>query len=363
MDTLNIPNTDLNPSVLCLGTANIGVRNTEAEAHALFDAFVSHGGAFIDTARVYSNWIPGELNRSERIIGDWLAKRRDRDRLIIATKGGHFNLEDRIPRLSAEELETDLSGSLHKLQTDYIDLYWLHRDDINRPVAELLDILHAFQQAGKIRHYACSNWTPERIQEANACAQKKGYSGVLTLSKMPPDLVEAGIGLPQYDQEGRVLRTDYGDITLLNCYFPSGTTGDVRQEVKMNFLADFYEWVLELRKSRPNIIIVGDYNIAHNEIDIHDPKGNKKSSGFLPEERAWMDLWFANGFIDTFRYKYPERVGYSWWTFRANARANNKGWRIDYISVTAPLKDAIYDAGLLPEVVHSDHCGIWLVLK
>lgn len=194
-------------------------------------------------------------------------------------------------------------------------------------------------------------------------AQKKGYSGVLTLSKMQPDLVEAGIGLPQYDQEGRVLRTDFGDLTLLNCYFPSGTTGDIRQEVKMNFLADFYEWVLELRKSRPNIIIVGDYNIAHNEIDIHDPKGNKKSSGFLPEERAWMDLWFANGFIDTFRYKYPERVGYSWWTFRANARANNKGWRIDYISVTAPLKDAIHDAGLLPEVVHSDHCGIWLALE
>jgi exodeoxyribonuclease III len=193
-------------------------------------------------------------------------------------------------------------------------------------------------------------------------AQKKGYSGVLTLSKMQPDLVEAGIGLPQYDQEGRILRTDFGNLTLLNCYFPSGTTGDVRQEVKMNFLTDFYEWVLELRKSRPNIIIVGDYNIAHNEIDIHDPKGNKKSSGFLPEERAWMDLWFANGFIDTFRYKYPERVGYSWWTFRANARANNKGWRIDYISVTAPLKDTIHDAGLFPKIVHSDHCGVWLTL-
>lgn len=193
-------------------------------------------------------------------------------------------------------------------------------------------------------------------------AQKKGYSGVLTMSKISPDLAEAGIGLPHYDQEGRVLRTDFGDITLLNCYFPSGTTGDIRQTVKMNFLADFYDWVQALRKSRPNIIIVGDYNIAHNEIDIHDPKGNKKSSGFLPEERAWMDLWFDNGFIDTFRYKYPERIGYSWWTFRANARANNKGWRIDYISVSEPLKDSILDAGLLPEIVHSDHCGVWLAL-
>ena len=177
MNTPAIPNTDLHPSMLCFGTANIGVNNTESEAHALLDAFVAHGGNFIDTARVYSNWIPGESNRSERIIGDWLVKRRDRDRLIIATKGGHFELEDKIPRLSTRELEIDLAGSLGKLQTDCIDLYWLHRDDPNRSVAELLETLHTFQQAGKIRHYACSNWHPDRIRQANAYAREKGYTG------------------------------------------------------------------------------------------------------------------------------------------------------------------------------------------
>ncbi len=177
MNTLAIPNTDLHASMLCFGTESIGAKSTESEAHALLDTFVTHGGNFIDTARIYSNWFPGELNCSERIIGDWLANRRDRDRLIIATKGGHFDLKDRIPRLSTRELELDLAGSLAKLQTDCIDLYWLHRDDPNRTVAELLETLHTFQQAGKIRHYACSNWHPDRISQAIAYAREKGYTG------------------------------------------------------------------------------------------------------------------------------------------------------------------------------------------
>jgi exodeoxyribonuclease-3 len=134
--------------------------------------------------------------------------------------------------------------------------------------------------------------------------------------------------------EGRVLRADFGDITVLNCYFPSGTSGEIRQSVKMAFLADLYNWVDELRKERPNLIICGDYNIAHTEIDIHDPVRNKKSSGFLPEERAWMSKWFENGYTDAFRFKNPDLREYSWWTYRAGARGNNKGWRIDYISVS-----------------------------
>lgn len=194
-------------------------------------------------------------------------------------------------------------------------------------------------------------------------AEKKGYSGVLTLSRRPPDQVEAGMGVINYDREGRVLRTDFGKLTVLNCYFPSGTTGDVRQAVKMAFLDDFYSWVQELRLSRPNLVVLGDFNIAHTEQDIHDPKGNKNSSGFLPEERAWMDRWFADGFVDTFRHKYPHRVEYSWWSFRANARANNKGWRIDYLSVSESLRDRIHDAGHYPDAVHSDHCPVWLALE
>jgi exodeoxyribonuclease III len=191
-------------------------------------------------------------------------------------------------------------------------------------------------------------------------AQKKGYSGVATLSKQEPDLVVEGCGIEKYDAEGRILRTDFGDWTLLNCYFPSGTTGEIRQAVKMEFLDDFFLWVEELRRERPKLIVVGDYNIAHTEIDIHDPKGNKKSSGFLPEERQWMTKWFDNGFVDSFRYLNPGKVEYSWWTFRHNAREQNKGWRIDYQSVTDNLKDKLISARHINEAVHSDHCPVFL---
>ncbi len=191
-------------------------------------------------------------------------------------------------------------------------------------------------------------------------AEKKGYSGVGTLCKREPDNVVVGCGIEKYDREGRFLRTDFGDWSVLNCYFPSGTTGEERQAFKMDFLDDFSRWVAELKKERPRLIIVGDYNIAHTEQDIHDPKGNKKSSGFLPEERAWMTQWFASGFTDAFRHKHPDRIEYSWWTFRAGARGNNKGWRIDYQSVSDNLADRIADARQYTDVVHSDHCPVWM---
>lgn len=193
-------------------------------------------------------------------------------------------------------------------------------------------------------------------------AEKKGYSGVLTLSKQQPDQVVTGCGMDRYDLEGRILRTDFDDWTLLNCYFPSGTSGDVRQDFKMQFLDDFYQYIESLKKERSKLIIVGDYNIAHEAIDIHDPVRNKKSSGFLPEERAWMTKWFNNGFVDSFRYLNPEKVEYSWWSYRANARANNKGWRIDYESVTENLKDKLEEAFHLGEARHSDHCPVYLKL-
>jgi exodeoxyribonuclease III len=191
-------------------------------------------------------------------------------------------------------------------------------------------------------------------------AEKKGYSGVAIFSKREPDRVVIGCGMEQYDREGRVIRADFGDWSVLNCYFPSGTTGDERQGFKMQFLADFKRWITELRRERPNLIVVGDYNIAHTEQDIHDPKGNKNSSGFLPEEREWMTQWLADGFVDAFRLKNPGLQEYSWWTFRAGARGNNKGWRIDYQSVTATLQDKIVAARQLGDVVHSDHCPVWM---
>jgi exodeoxyribonuclease-3 len=193
-------------------------------------------------------------------------------------------------------------------------------------------------------------------------AEKKGYSGVATFSKKAPVQITSGIGHDLFDSEGRVLQTDYDDFTLLNCYFPSGTSGDIRQAVKMEFLEYFHQYAINLKKTHANLIILGDYNIAHTEQDIHDPKGNKNSSGFLPEERAWMTSWFDSGFKDSFRSLHPNLIEYSWWTYRAGARAKNKGWRIDYISVsdtlTGRLSKAHHDNG----AHHSDHCPVVLTL-
>lgn len=192
-------------------------------------------------------------------------------------------------------------------------------------------------------------------------AEKKGYSGVAVFTRnLRPDLVISGIGVPFFDGEGRVLRLDFGDWTLLNCYFPSGTSGEVRQTAKMQFLSDIFEYAQKLAKERPKLVVCGDYNIAHTEIDIHDPKGNKNSSGFLPEERAWLTKWLRSGFTDAFRFIHPEKIEYSWWTYRANARNNNKGWRIDYFSVSTALEKSIRDCRQINSAIHSDHCPVWM---
>ncbi len=193
-------------------------------------------------------------------------------------------------------------------------------------------------------------------------AQKKGYSGVCIFTRTEPDKVVAGMNMPRYDSEGRVLRADFGDLTIVDVYIPSGTTGDIRQEFKMEFLEDFLLWIQDLRKERPNLVICGDYNICHKPIDINHPERQIGVSGFLPEEREWMDRWEASGLVDTFRLfdKSPEK--YSWWSYRAGARANNAGWRIDYEWVTEPLQHRVYNARIFNEVVHSDHCpvGLWI---
>ena len=193
-------------------------------------------------------------------------------------------------------------------------------------------------------------------------AEKKGYSGVATLSKKKPSKVVVGCGIEKYDKEGRILRTDFGTLSILNCYFPSGTTGTVRQDFKFEFLDDFFPWIEELKKKRKKLIIVGDYNIAHTENDIHNPKSNKKSSGFLPEEREWLSKLFANGYTDSYRYLNAEKTEYSWWSYRAGARANNKGWRIDYQVVTDNLKKKLKSAHHIGEAKHSDHCPVYLEL-
>jgi len=189
-------------------------------------------------------------------------------------------------------------------------------------------------------------------------AKKKGYSGVAIFTKNEPDHVVAGTGIQKYDDEGRFLRLDLGDVSVVSVYHPSGSSGDERQAFKMKWLFDFQDYVTELRKTRPKLIISGDYNICHEAIDIHDPVRNSKISGFLPEEREWMTGFLNSGFIDSFRHLNKQPHNYSWWSYRANARANNKGWRIDYNMVTENMKEQIKRAAILPQAMHSDHCPV-----
>ena len=196
------------------------------------------------------------------------------------------------------------------------------------------------------------------------CAQKKGYSGVAILSKVKPDKVVCGNAIEQSDFEGRIIRADFGDTSVISVYFPSGTTGEVRQAYKYIWLDEFLDYLEQLKKTRKKIIVCGDYNIAHNEIDIHSPKTNKNTSGFLPKERAWFDAFLASGFVDGFRHINKEPHHYTWWSvMRPSTRLENKGWRIDYISVTENLKDSIVDAQIFPDVKHSDHCPVYVELK
>jgi len=194
-------------------------------------------------------------------------------------------------------------------------------------------------------------------------AVKKGYSGVAVFSKIKPDLVVKGCGIKKFDDEGRNLTIDIGDLSIMSAYFPSGTTGDERQAVKMEYLDDFYVYIHELEKKRNKLVVVGDYNICHKPIDIHNPITNADSSGFKPEERAWMEKYFNSGFIDTFRHFHKEPHQYSWWSFRANARANNKGWRIDYVTVTQNLEKNLMESAMYQDVKFSDHCPVYCKLK
>jgi exodeoxyribonuclease-3 len=189
-------------------------------------------------------------------------------------------------------------------------------------------------------------------------ATKKGYSGTGILSKRKPDAVVKGLGHELYDFEGRSIRLDFGDWTLISTYFPSGSSGDERQSVKMEFLDYYQNYIDALKKERPNLIVCGDFNICHRPIDIHNPISNAKSSGFLPEEREWMEQFLNSGFTDTFRHLNPEPHHYTWWSFRAGSRAKNLGWRIDYACVSAPLSEKLKRALILPDARHSDHCPV-----
>jgi exodeoxyribonuclease III len=233
-------------------------------------------------------------------------------------------------------------GFIDWLKTDPADIICIqetkaHRDNVD------------FQKINDLGYY--DYW---------CSAQKKGYSGVAVFTRIKPDRVETGHGHVESDDEGSILQLDFGKMRLINAYFPSGTSGDHRQSFKYVWLDKFLIFLKEVRKKHPHIILCGDYNIAHKAIDIHDPKGNKNSTGFLPEERAWMDKLFESGWIDVFRQFHPEPDRYSWWSQRfPTVRLNNKGWRIDYINVTEELRSSLKDAEIYPNVKHSDHCPVY----
>lgn len=189
-------------------------------------------------------------------------------------------------------------------------------------------------------------------------AIKKGYSGVAIFSRIKPETVVFGMNNPKYDAEGRVLEMQFKDFTLLSTYFPSGSSGEDRQAFKMEFLRDYGVYLKDKMKNQPRLIVSGDYNICHKPIDISHPERHTKDSGFLPDERAWMDQFVEMGFVDTFREFNQQGNNYSWWSYRAGARAKNLGWRIDYHMITQPLLPFLKSASILPHVMHSDHCPV-----
>jgi exodeoxyribonuclease-3 len=188
-------------------------------------------------------------------------------------------------------------------------------------------------------------------------ATKKGYSGVAILSKVKPNNIVFGTGIEHMDFEGRNLRVDFDVLSVMSLYLPSGTNID-RLSHKFMFMDDFQNYINELKKEIPNLVICGDYNICHKAIDIHDPIRNANVSGFLPQEREWLDQFMKNGFIDSFRFFNDQPDNYSWWSYRAGARGNNKGWRIDYCLVSETLKNKLKRAFILPDAKHSDHCPV-----
>lgn len=193
-------------------------------------------------------------------------------------------------------------------------------------------------------------------------AEKKGYSGVGIFSLQEPDQIVVGMGIDRYDREGRVLRADFGDLTVVCVYVPSGTTGGLRQEYKMDFLDAFLGYLNRLRQTRPNLIVCGDYNICHKPIDINHPERQIGVSGFLPEEREWLDQLEETGMVDSFRQFDPSPEKYSWWSYRFGARERNAGWRIDYHWVSPSVAERLTGAAILAEAYHSDHCPVSIEL-
>ena len=194
-------------------------------------------------------------------------------------------------------------------------------------------------------------------------ADRKGYSGVAIFTKKKPAAVHLGMGIERFDCEGRILRIEFKDFDLFSVYFPNGTSGEERLQYKMEFYDSFLDHCEELRAQGRELVITGDVNTAHKPIDLKNPKANQKNSGFLPEERAWVDKFIEHGYVDSFRAFNKDPDQYTWWSYRFNVRAKNVGWRIDYFFVTEGLMKKVKDSFITPEVMGSDHCPIGLDIR
>lgn len=193
--------------------------------------------------------------------------------------------------------------------------------------------------------------------------ERKGYSGVASYFRKEPLQVEKKLTVEEFDREGRVLISFHDNLLILNVYFPNGQMGEERLSYKLRFYEYLIELCEELKKAHPQLIICGDFNTAHQEIDLKNPKANEERSGFLPIERKMLDKFLSHGYVDAFRYLYPEKIQYSWWSYRSRARERNAGWRIDCFYVSEALIDRIIDCEILDHIMGSDHCPIALHIK
>ena len=193
--------------------------------------------------------------------------------------------------------------------------------------------------------------------------ERKGYGGVATFTREIPVHIDYDFSAPEFNTEGRVLITEYPEFTIFNVYFPNGKKDDARLKYKLDFYDAFLDFTEQLRHKGKKLIICGDYNTAHNEIDLARPRENTKVSGFLPIERAWMDRLVSLGYIDTFRHFSQEPEHYTWWDLKSGARARNVGWRLDYFFITENLLDSLSSAFIMSDVMGSDHCPVGIILK
>ncbi len=236
-------------------------------------------------------------------------------------------------------------GFIHWFEAQHADVICLQETKI-QPDQVPEDLLHP---AGYAAHWHS--------------AEKKGYSSLVTYSKQEPVSVRYGLGIKEFDCEGRVLITEFPRVTVINAYFPNSQRLGARLDYRLRFNKAVHRLMNKLRKQGAHVALCGDFNVAHQAIDLANPKANEKNAGYLPEERAWMDKFLSDGYIDTFRHFCDEPEQYTWWSYRNGVRARNIGWRLDYFAVNPELADRLKAAGIQAEVMGSDHCPVTLQLK